>query len=95
MIQIKITLQNEQKRGPGFWKFNTSLLRDEVYIDVIRNLIENLKTDYTDVEDSALKWDLIKCDIRQFTIDYSKTQSKIRRQAEIELTKQYEEMSAD
>ena len=89
LIQMKINLVQEQKRGPGFWKFNTALLKDEVYIDMIKEIIEQLKTQYSDIENLGLKWDLIKTDIRRITIDYSKTQSNIRKQVEDDLQKQY------
>mgnify|MGYP001546812116 CR=1 FL=1 len=41
-LTLTINLADEQKRGPGFWKFNTALLSDEVYIGLIREFSENL-----------------------------------------------------
>ena len=89
ILILKINIFKEQKRGPGFWKFNTALLQDDVYIDVIRELIESLKITYAYILNHGLKWDLIKSEIHQFTIDYCKTQAKIRRQVENELREQY------
>ena len=89
LLQLELDILDEQKRGPGLWKFNCALLRDEIYIDVIRELLVTLKQRYSNIDNDALKWDVIKSEIRQFTIDYSKTQAKIRRQAEADLQIEY------
>ena len=91
LLEIKLTFGNEQKRGPGFWKFNSALLRDEVYIDMIREWIEQYKVQYAELDNHGLKWDVIKTEIRRITIDYSKTQAKIRRMVENDLNDQYQE----
>ena len=91
LITMKIDLANEDRRGPGFWKFNNTLLKDEIYVAVINELIANLKEQYIEVVDLGLKWDLIKADIRQYTIDYSRTQARIQRQYENELHKELNE----
>ena len=38
---VVLTLSTDYcKRGPGYWKFNTSLLRDKNYVDKINTLLE-------------------------------------------------------
>ena len=91
LICLKLDLLNESKRGPGFWQFNNALLKDEIYIAVIREVIKGLTEQYSDIVDLGLKWDLIKADVRQYTIDYSRTQARIRREHEDELHKQFQE----
>ena len=59
MIQLNLNILNEQKRGPGFWKFNNALLRDDVYIDLINETILTLQTQYNYLHNHGLKWDLI------------------------------------
>ena len=34
-------------RGRGFWKFNSSLLHDEIYIDKVKKEISNVINEYT------------------------------------------------
>ena len=46
------------KKGPGFWKFNQSLLKDEIYVSRLRAEIPNFRKKYNSVEDLTLKWDL-------------------------------------
>ena len=49
MIHIKSD-EFKHKRGPGFWKFNQSLLQDEIYVSNLRAEIPNFKQKYDDVE---------------------------------------------
>ena len=37
----------EAVRGRGFWKFNSSLLLDEIYIDKVKKEINNVTNEYT------------------------------------------------
>ena len=60
----------KQDKGPGFWKFNNSFLEDSRYVNKPRENIYEYKEKCTNVEDLGLKWDLIKMEIRGFTIKY-------------------------
>ena len=73
LIHIK-SKEPKHKRGPGFWKFNQSLLKDKIYVTKLRAEIPNFQQKYNDVEDLSLKWDLIKMETRGFTVKYSKNQ---------------------
>ena len=68
-----------QPRGPGFWKFNNSLLEDEGYTSKLRQNLALLGEKYTDLADLGLKWDVIKMEICGFTIKYSKIKAKQRK----------------
>ena len=72
----------KQKRGPGFWKFNTALLKDEAYVTALKTNISIFKEKYNKVHYLGLKWDLIKMEIRGFTIKYSKRKAKKHRDEE-------------
>ena len=67
-IYIDLTLPQNIKRGPGFWKFNNSLLNDEEYTFRIQQLIPRLREKHFRVEDKNLVWELMKMEIRQNTI---------------------------
>ena len=95
LLTLNIKLKTGERRGPSFWKFNNSLLRDEIYIDYIKEIIMQLKEDLKHLENKGLKWDLIKSEIRQRTITYTKTQTKLRNMHENELREKYEKLSAD
>ena len=91
MLHIKSD-ELKHKRGPGFWKFNQSLLQDEIYVSNLRAEIPNFKQKYDDVQDLRLKWDLIKMEIRGFTIKHSKNKAKKRKSAGINLQNQINEL---
>ena len=68
-----LTIKNnniENTRGRGFWKLNTSLLEDMSYIKLIKNAINNVKTEYKECNDKQLIWELIKLEVRNRTIHY-------------------------
>ena len=94
---VSIHIQSDslaQKKGPGFWKFNTTLLEDEVYIAALQENLPKYKEKYSDVTDSGLKWDLIKMEIRGFTVKYSKRKAKIVKSEEMALLERVNELQA-
>ena len=93
MILLNLTQLKGHKRGPGFWKFNTSLLKDEIYIDYIKEIISQLKNNLKHMENKGLKWDYIKSEIRQRTITYSKTQARLKREHENDMLDMYNELN--
>ena len=69
-------------RGPGFWKFNNSLLSDTKYVESLNFLIPAFAKKHHKVEDKGLVWEMIKMEIRAFTIQFSKKKAKSRRDEE-------------
>lgn len=92
LVSLEWELQNTPKRGRGFWKFNTSLLRDEAYLNRIKESINASVARYEDIDDKRLVWDVIKCDIRTETISYATHKNKINTETERELTKRLNEL---
>ena len=46
-----------QKRGPGFWKFNSDLLHHAEFIQIVKNTIQSGKELYSDAN-KAILWEL-------------------------------------
>ena len=95
---VSIHIQSDilaQKKGPGFWKFNTTLLQDESYITALRENLPKFKEKYIDLSDSGLKWDLIKMEIRGFTVKYSKRKAKIVKSKEMALQERVNILQAE
>ena len=67
------------KRGPGLWKFNNSLLKDEVFITLIENSYPMIKVKYREVEDARLRWELIKMELDGISIPYAKNKARATR----------------
>ena len=83
------------KRGPGFWKFNTALFRDETYVTALKMNLPSFKEKYKEIHDLGLKWDLIKMEIRGFTLQYSKRKAKQSRDEEKYLYKKVNDLQAN
>ena len=64
--------EHEPPRGPGFWKFNNSLLSDTKYVELLNFLIPEFAKKHHETEDKGLFWEMIKMEIRAFTIKFSK-----------------------
>ena len=43
LLTLNLNLKEGIRHGPGFWKFNTSLLIDKEYIDYIKEIISQLE----------------------------------------------------
>ena len=63
------------RRDEGFWKFNTSLLKDKSYVKKVKYAIQNLKRDYVLQPEFSIDDDLflklLLMKIREMTIPYS------------------------
>ena len=90
-IIIQVKHLPDHLRGNGHWKFNTSLIRDEAYIEKLKQQIKVWKRDYSAMEDKRVVWDLIKYEIRKFTMSFSSQKKRDKnnniKQLEVELNK--------
>ena len=68
--------------GPGFWKFNSSLLNNETFKINLRDFIKNTKLNFNDTQ---LNWELLKYEIRKFIISCSKVIAKEERTRRLKL----------
>ena len=79
-----------QPRGPGFWKFNTSLLQDSNYVNMIDHLFESLMLEEKDFDNVSSFWEWTKYNIRKHTVTFSKRKSFMLRKEEIDLQNEVE-----
>ena len=68
---------DKQQKGPGFWKFNCTLLEDQEYNDLIINCISECAKDNEGTEEGLL-WETMKCRIRGTSIKYSAAKKRTR-----------------
>ena len=69
--------------GHGFQKFNNSLLSDQSYVTKT-NLIQAFHSNQKFIPNAQLKWEILKYEIRKFTINYSKRLAKERKENKTE-----------
>ena len=72
LIEINFTSRNKSKRGPSYWRFNSSLLTNSNYTNYMNNRIDEIIDKHKDIENDGLKWDVIKMEIRSSTVCFSK-----------------------
>ena len=70
--------------GPGFWKFNNSLLNNETFKINLRDFIKNTKSKLN-FNDTQLNRVLLKHEIRKFIISFSKAIAKEERAKQLKL----------
>ena len=83
-VHLKLKPNAHNKKGRGFWKFNTSLLRDTNYVREINDLLDTEITNNM-LENKGLLWDTIKMKIRGLTINYASYKAKQNRISEKEI----------
>ena len=83
-VKLQLTIP-QGKRGPGLWKFNNSLLEDEDYIELIKANFPVIREKYLGIGNERLKWELLKMEIRDITISFSKNKAKLLRKREQEI----------
>ena len=95
VVTLVQSAELSRKPGPGFWKFISSLLEDNEYVNGIRKCIVSAKDKYNDIEDCGLKWDLIKMELRGFSIAYAKKKASKQRSREKDLQNQLNALLAN
>jgi len=78
-IYISLSGSCESPRGPGLWKFNNTLLKDEEYDERVRETFSNTVKYYCEVANKGLLWELFKMEIRNATSSYTKYKAKVPR----------------
>ncbi len=84
-ITICLAFIEKPTLGSGHWKLNTSLLSDQNYIQNMKANIARWKEEYKDIDDLNLKWEILKYEIRKFSIAFSKNKKTITRNRKDEL----------
>ena len=91
-IQISLSWPRETIRGPGFWKFNNTLLKDETYVIMVRDTYIRTCELNSQVEDKRLFWELLKMEIRAATIAFTKRKAKTNHNRGKEIKRQLDEL---
>ena len=62
-VLFSLSKGNDCLRGKGFWKFNSSLTKDQNYITEIKKLIRSFCTTNESLYNHQLKWELLKYEV--------------------------------
>ena len=78
-------------RGPDYWKFNAELLKDCLYCENVKSLINDVVKNYNQVSKIYL-WEMLKVKIKEYTISYCYKRSKNQQNKILELQKQLDSL---
>lgn len=69
---ISLSIKTSQvKRGPGLWKFDTSLLQNKEFIKSMTEFLDDWSAP-PELQDPASTWEWMKLEIRKFIVEYTK-----------------------
>ena len=89
LIRLSLKSGNNAARGRGFWKFNLSLLHDIEYVTQLKELIAHAANGYQNRQDPISLWELLKIEIRSFTVPYCIEKNRRNRKLEKDLHVRY------
>ena len=90
-IDLVLSDIGNEAKGPGFWKFNCSLLNDDNYINELNCNVPKWRVEGgNELSDKRAVWDWIKYNIRAHAISYSKSKAKQRQVEEMHLQDDYD-----
>ena len=66
-ITLSINGLDDLEKGPNFWKFNSNLINNSVYCELLTTEYANWLEEFKEVQDKRVLWDLItyKLDSKQ------------------------------
>ena len=82
---FSLSQEKVNTRSKGFWKFNSSLIKDQKYINRIKDFIRNFNTKNDCNFSRRLKWGFLKHEICKFAIHYTIGLAKERKQKNLNL----------
>ena len=89
LLSLSLSSSQVQGRGRGFWKFNSSLLYDSQYVSQAKDVIKEATEKYSSMENKGMLWELIKLDVRTFTVPYCVNKKKVETAYENEINNKY------
>lgn len=89
-VSVRVDLPTPVERGPGFWKFNTSLLEDPDFSDHIVRFSEQWERERANYDDVREWWDMGKFHWKRISIQHSSRLAKQRKSEREEILVQLE-----
>ncbi len=93
LIDLKLKRCIED-RGPGFWKFNSSLLSNQEYVNYIKDCINRTVEDNVNLNPSLL-WEMIKLNVRSASIRFAVENKRKQKITELKLCKEISQLEED
>ena len=91
-VTLFLNNSEEQIWGRGYWKFNSCFLKEKEYAELVSKVYEDCLSEFEEVQDKRLLWDLVKYKLRQASIDFGKTKAQSRRHKEEYISEQLKDL---
>ena len=76
-VFLELDLHTVINWGPGFWKFNNTLLQDEDFCALISDLIDSFLFSRTSFQSDMVMWHCLKDEIKRFSISFSREKRRL------------------
>ena len=83
-----LSKENDYRRSKGFWKFKSSLTKDQNYITEIKKLIHSFCTTNEPLYNRQLKWEFLKYEVPKLITNCKKPVAKEKSQQRLNLVNQ-------
>ena len=67
-------------------------MKEKEYVELVPKVYEDCLSEFEEVQDKRLLWDLVKYKLRQASIDFGKTKAQSRRQKEEYISEQLKDL---
>ena len=67
---------NTRPKGSGYWKFNSQLLNNSEYCNDVKNVIKETCTEYKELNNHQLIWEMVKINVKEMTIHFASKLSR-------------------
>ena len=85
-ILLRITsIQDGQQRGRGYWKFNNSLTNDPVFVNFLKEEVNNVASCFDKEQDPRVNWEYLKYKIFSFSKDHVNKKAEQRKEKQLYL----------
>ena len=83
---MKIGSIRQEAKGQSYWKFNTSLVHDKSFVEMMKSEIVKYDMELSEFNDPRIRWDYLKYRMRQFARRYSidKARGHIEKRKDLE-----------
>ena len=98
LVNLKLSLSTPA-RGPGVWKINNSLLKNQEFVNLTKLIIADTENQYESMENKGMLWDIMKMKIRALAINFSaklkRERDKIEQNISVEIASLEKEHQSD
>ena len=88
LVSVNFQCKQTATRGPGLWKFNSSLTLDDDYTSLLGRFLQDWKLRKPEFPDLRTWWDIGKSYIREITVDFATSKWREKRLQKSNLVRQ-------